>query len=124
MRARYLQVVETYDSFRPDFLLAVDFRLVDVGQPRKINTFRSAYLSIRQIYDGQLTLMYQQELKLDQAPILKQNEPIPDRIDINGLMLPNPEAILEEQRKRVQLEEEGMYFGPGVRKVPWYEREM
>jgi len=59
MARKYLQVVETYDSFRPHILWSVDFRLVDEGEPRKINTFRSAYNSIREIYDGALTYVEQ-----------------------------------------------------------------
>jgi hypothetical protein len=60
-----LQVVETYDSFRPDFLLSVNVRLADLKEPGYVKTCRSAYISLRHFTDGALTHLYQDELELD-----------------------------------------------------------
>lgn len=59
-----LQVVETYDSFRPAELLDVKFILAKENEPSVVRTFRSAYYSIRGLYDGCLTPTYTQ-LELD-----------------------------------------------------------
>ena len=60
-----LQVVETYDTFRPDFLLSVDVGLADIKEPQYVKTCRSAYLSLRHFTDGALTHLYQDDLQLD-----------------------------------------------------------
>lgn len=63
MTMKKIQCVETYDSFVPERLLDVNFRLADLKEPSRAITFRTSYTSIRQIYDGALTHYTQSEFE-------------------------------------------------------------
>jgi len=71
-----LQTVETYDSFRPEFLLSVKFRRAEDYDLPFIRTFRTSYASMLQVYNGMTKLQEEQleEVCVDDGIRLSESE--------------------------------------------------
>lgn len=71
-----LQTVETYDTFRPAFLLNVRFRRTEDWDLPVVRTFRSTYYSMLQIYDGLTKLQEERlaEVRVDDGIQLSESE--------------------------------------------------